>query len=127
MIGVTIETIITSDTALIALIGDRVYPLVYPSKPVFPCITYRVISGYNEPVISEQVNTTRVQLDVWSYGYLTTGAVKTELMRLFNHYSGTANGQVIIHAYTDLAFDTFEQNIKAHRAVIDLRITHEGS
>ena len=127
MIGVTIKDIILADSATYALVVKRVYPLVFPSNPTFPCITYRVISGYNEPVINEQVNTTRIQLDIWSYEYLTTGAVKTELMRLFNHYSGVVGGQRIIHAKVDLAFDTFEQNIKAHRAVIDLRVIHEGS
>ena len=119
--------IVENDSATAALVEDRVYPIVYPSKPTFPCITARIISGYQDSVISEQVNTTRIQFDVWSYSYLVTANVKAALMTLFNHYGGTVNSQVVISTRVDLTFDTFEQNIKAHRAVVDVKVTHEGS
>ena len=126
-IGVTMQDIVLADVATAALIDDRVFPLVYPSNPTFPCVTFRVISAYHEGVISEQVTTTRIQFDVWSWTYLETEAVKATLMSLFNFYSGTVDGQVVIDTRVDLAFDTYEQNIKAHRAVVDVRVTHEGS
>jgi len=125
-IGTTIMTAMKADATIYGLVGDRIYPLVYPSEPTFPCVTYRIISGYNEPVISEQVNTTRIQLDIWSYSYLTTDSVKAAIMSFFNYFDGTVSGQVIIATKIDLVFDTFEQNIKAHRAVVDVRVTHEG-
>jgi hypothetical protein len=125
MIGKTVRTAMINDSAINALVAERIYPLVYPSGATFPCVTYRVISGYQEPVTTEQVNTTRVQLDVWSYEYLDTAEIKSEIMRLFNHYDAVVDGQRIIHAKVDLAFDTFEQNVKMHRAVVDLRIIHE--
>ena len=127
MIGDTIRDAIVADSNLYALVEDRVYPLVFPSNPTLPCITYRVISGYNVPdIVGEQVYVTRVQLDVWSYKYITTGAVKSEIMRLFSHYDGVVDGQRLIHVRVDLVFDTFEDNTKLHRAVIDLEIRHEG-
>ena len=122
----TMIDVAEADVATKALVNDRIYPLVFPSKATFPCITARIISGYNDNVISEQVNTTRIQFDVWSYTYLLTAQVKAALMALFNFYSGTVNSQVIISTKVDLTFDTFEQNIKAHRTVIDVRVTHEG-
>jgi len=125
-IGITMMKAIKADTTSYALVGERIYPLVYPSNPTFPCITYRVISGVNYPIMSEQVNTTRIQFDIWSYSYDDTAAVKSALMSLFNYYSGTVNSQVIHETKVDLVFDTFEQNIKAHRAVVDVRVMHEG-
>ena len=125
MIGTTVRQAILADAPLLALVSTRVYPLVYPTNATFPCITYRLISGYHEDVVNEQIITSRIQFDVWSYNYETTGNVAGELLRLFHFLGGTINGQEILSAKVDLVFDTFEQNIKAHRKVIDIRIVHK--
>ena len=127
MIGVAIKEIIVNDATLAALVGDKVYPVVFPSNPDFPCITYRVISGYHAPVRDEEVLESRVQLDVWTYEYLDTQEIASALESLFWRYDGTSYSAYIHDIKVDLTFDTFEQNIKAHRAVVDLRVTHEGT
>jgi hypothetical protein len=125
-IGMTVAKMIETDVTVVSYVADRIYPLVYPSMADFPCITYRIIASYHEPVMCEEVMTSRVQLDIWSFSYDDTAAIKSALTSLFNYFSGTANFQNIQETRVDLAFDIFEQNIKAHRAVVDVRITHDG-
>jgi len=125
-IGQTVRTAVVDDVAMAALVDDRVYPLVYPSNPTFPCVTYRVISGYAEPVTAERVYTTRVQFDIWTDTYMESATIKQALMELFYYMTEVVDGQQIITSKVDLNFDTFEQNVKMHRSVVDIRITHEG-
>ncbi len=126
-IGTTVTTAIEDDAGLGALMGDRIYPLTFPASPTFPCITYRIISGFQVQESSkEQIFVTRIQFDVWSETYLETAAVKEALIDLFNMADMTKASQHIISSVTDLVFDVYESNTKLHRSVVDIMFRSVG-
>lgn len=126
-IGVTLRQAIIADSGVNALVGTRVYPLVFPAGVTFPCITYRIVSGLQEGVQSEDVYRTRVQFDIWSYSYDDTAEVKDSLLDLFSLADMTVSGQHIIFSKPDLIFDVFDEPLKLHRAVVDISVIHEDS
>ena len=126
-IGISARTAIVNDATLAGLVAARVYPLVFPSQVTFPCITYRIISGTRSPVISEQVFSTRIQFDIWSYVYADTAAIKDALLDLFDLADMTIGGQLIISTRADLVFDIYSEPLKLHRAVVDITFRHEGT
>ena len=124
-IGVTARTAILADSALAALIGTRVYPLVFPSQVTFPCITYRIISGLRMEVLSEEVYATRIQFDIWATTYDEAGDIKAALLTLFNFHDSTVHGQRIMSTRTDLTFDLFDTPTKTYRKIVDISMRHE--
>jgi len=126
-IGMTMKVAILADTTLAALVGTRVHPLVFPYKVTFPCITYRVISGALVPNVGGDDYISRLQYDIWSREYDDTNEIKDAMFSLFNLMGGNIGGQEVISTAIDLTFDTFEQATKLYRAVIDVRVRHEGS
>jgi len=127
MIGKTVRAATIGDSGVAAIVVARMYPLVYPANPTFPVITYRVISGYKvTDDVNDSIYVTRLQLDIWGTTYNQVNTLKKEVMRVWNRHSSTTYGQRIIDSWTDLTFDQFEQNLKIWRAVVDIRVTHEG-
>jgi hypothetical protein len=124
-IGETLRDEIVADATLLALVGTRVHPLVFPYNVTFPCITYRIISGALVPTITATPTyVTRVQYDVWSREYDDTNEVKDALLTLFFLLG---DGNPIISTAVDLNFDLFEKGTKLYRSVVDIRVRHEGS
>jgi len=124
-IGETLRDEIVADATLLALVGDRVHPLVFPFNVTFPCITYRIISGALVPnITSPPVYITRVQYDVWSREYDDTNEIKDALLTLFFLLG---DGNPIISTAVDLNFDLFEKGTKLYRSIVDIRVRHEGS
>lgn len=125
-IGITAKKAIVADATLSGLVGTRVYPLNYPTGVTFPCITYRVISGFSEQIPDETVFRSRVQFDVWADTYNDAAEVKSALVSLFNFADMTVDGQHIIKGRVDLVFDLYEDDTKLHRSVVDVVFNHEG-
>lgn len=126
-IGPTMKVALLADAGIVALVEDRIHPMVFPAGVEMPCITYRIVSGAREPVLSEEVYTTRIQYDIWAETYLGAAAIKAVLMTLFNFFSGTVNSQKIISTKVDLNFDVYEAATKLNRAIVDVRVRHEGA
>jgi hypothetical protein len=126
-IGTTMRTAIVADGTMNALVGDRVYPLVFPAGPTFPCITYRIISGLRVGVPCDEVYVTRIQYDLWTYNYDDTEEVKAALMTFLDFRDMLVGSQRVISTQIDLTFDIFDEPAKLHRAVVDVSIRHEGA
>lgn len=131
-IGPALRTLALTDSTISTAVGTRVYPVMLPPEADVPSIAYREISGIADPVStatdgSGVVMTTRVQFDIWTTTYLSCKSLKDALVKLFNRYSGTVGGSVILDILPDLTFDTFDDDLKLYRQVVDFRVTHEGT
>lgn len=126
-LNVAVYSMVTGDGTLAGLVGTRVYPLQYPADATFPCITYRIISGYQQPHTGNKaLYIARVQFDIWDYHYDDVITIKEALLVLFNQKNTTvANQAVIIHTIPDLMFDIFEGETKLHRGIVDIRVSYE--
>jgi len=68
MIEVDLYNQLKNDTAIIALVGTRIYPIKAPQNVVSPYLIYHVIIGKSKQCIEGSVyqKDTRFQVDCWS-------------------------------------------------------------
>lgn len=107
-------------TALKGLVNNRCYPSMFPQPasetlPQWPAIRFSIVSGVNTPDIcgTDDVDTddTRVQIDCVS---LTFGGMLTLRDQVIAAMMGLSPPAV-----RDGLFQTFDEETKTHRAVLD--------
>lgn len=125
-IGYAIRALALADSGISTLLATRWYPAPLPENPVYPSVTYQIISENN--VSSHQGNSnlaeTRLQLNVWGTSYDNARTIKDNLKRVLRDYKGTVNSDRIdriIWANELTANDPLTQK---QQRIIDLIIWH---
>lgn len=126
-IEAALYTLITSDVALAALVGTRVYPLVIPQETCLDAtaMAYQVISSMPEYAHAEgdvYLDRVRVQLSFQAGSY---GALKTAMAAvrsLLSGYSGTVNGTDHLQAVFWEARDDYAPTFERPTGRADLTI-----
>jgi len=115
MIGKTITTILTGDSATTALVSNRIYPILMEEDTSLPAIIYTVDSIESDYSKTEWANdfvSFQVKMFDKSYSGVNTlaSAVRSALERTAGTYSTTIIGQILLNGYTeeyDLSGDTY--------------------
>lgn len=119
---------------LVALIGDRVYPMRLPQTAIIPCLTYQRIST---PRISTHQSSgatgdlvyPRFQFDAWASTGKAAKAITDQVRAALNGKTGeigTAPRNITIRsALAESEVPKFEPEIKLHRSQSDYIIWHE--
>lgn len=70
MLETKLYTLLSGST-LITTLTTRIYPVVMPQEPTFPCITYQRVSGNQQNSLAgyATLENPRIQIDVWSESY----------------------------------------------------------
>lgn len=106
-------------TALKGLVGNRCYPVVFPQPqgvlPDWPAIRYSVVSRFNHPDIcgSDDVRTddTRVQIDCVAQTHGAALSLRDQVIAAMMGLDPPA--------VRDGGFDTFDEETKTYRVVLD--------
>jgi len=88
---------LTSDVAVSALVGSRVYNTRLPQGPTLPCVTYTRVStvadmAHDGPVGYELA---RYQIDAYATTFETIRSLADAVRNCLNGYSGTVLSTVI--------------------------------
>ncbi len=64
------------DAGVGVVIGDRIYPLSFPTDATFPCVTYSTITAPVEQAVDRTVHAQRsgIQVDHWAETYASAKA-----------------------------------------------------
>lgn len=119
--------LLTSDAGVSALCGTRVYPLILPSAPTLPSLTYQSISSVAQYTMDGPTGlvTARVQTEAWSDSYSTAKALAAAVRTLLDGYSGTLpNGVPVLDIRCDNALDTYEKDARLYRVHTDWLIQY---
>lgn len=93
---------------------DRVYPIKMPEGVIYPAITYQVIyDGANQAFNSGNYMSrdVRFQVDVFSKSYSEAKSLKEQIV----------NEVIELNAGSISSQDIYEDEIKLHRQLIDLK------
>lgn len=124
MIEVAIVDLITKNSGIIALIGDRIYPLRLPQDVIFPAMTYSVISN-PEGHITHWGNP-RIQLDVFSERFLEGRDISTRIKNLLRGYSGIDNTNAVkIKQIVFINWQDIPEMDNLYRVSMDFKILNE--
>lgn len=106
------------DSALGAIIGERLYPVELPQKPAYPAATYQVVRGTARGYTMDgQDGATpfRVQFDLYAETYGQAVAMRRALMRDLSGFQGEVptSPPVLIHgAFADNEGDSAESALE---------------
>jgi len=108
---------------LLALVNQRVYPLVLPQKPTLPAVVYQRISGprdhtHNGPVGIAQP---RYQVTAWAETPTAARAVATQIRLALDCWRPDAYGVGLILDDRDL----YDPETKWYQVPADFRLVHE--
>ena len=107
--------LLKTNTAIKALINERVYPMVAPQNVVKPYITYRVIIGLKLKCIGGQIyqGDYRMQLDCFSLTYSNVKAISKAVENALEGFMSSDNINII---------DDYEDETALFKQIIDFKI-----
>jgi hypothetical protein len=134
MIEAGLTALLLGNTAVAAIVGDRVYPLVLPGKPgteevrkYVPSVTYQRVSSTRVAGTlqgpSELVGA-RIQVDAWADSYATVKHLADAIRSAVDGFKGTAGGKDIQGAFLEIDFDQFEPDVRLWRVTQNYRVYH---
>lgn len=109
---------------LVALVGDRVWPIARPQATPNPCLVYQTVSNpseYTHDGRSLLVNP-RIQVDCWADDYDTAVAVRDALVAATDGWAGIAAGVRVDVVFVDGDRDDSDPDRDIYRRIVDLRI-----
>lgn len=90
MIGKVIHNLLSADSAVTALIGSNIFPIVTPQNTVFPSVTYETIGSLPMEVIGWQkiANTIDIQLNIFAPTYTQAIDIKEAIKAVLDYKNG---------------------------------------
>lgn len=82
--------LLSTTTAITALCKTRIYPVILPTDPTYPALTYQMISVKADPTLDTSgLQRWRIQFDCWSSVYAEASSLRAALTKALNGYQGT--------------------------------------
>lgn len=115
---------LTTFAALTALVGPRIYPVVLPQTPTYPCVTYQRISTTRESAMGVEVGIAhaRVQCSAWAQTYTAAKGVKEQLRAALERWRGTVLGVVVQDSFFLNELDLYEADVRIWHLPVDFMI-----
>ncbi len=119
---------------LVALIGDRVYPMMIPQGATLPCLTYQRISTprivtHDTSGATGDLARPRFQFDAWATTQKAAKAITDQVRAALNGKTGsigTAPNNITIRAaLAENEVPEYIPDAKLYRSRSDYRIGHE--
>jgi hypothetical protein len=101
--GKVIYGLLDAATAVKAIIGNKVYPMVAPQSTVVPFVTYRTINRTPSHTKDgpSHLDTYNFEVNMYHNNYTTLVDLCEKIRQAIDSYSGTVNGQVVQHITYD--------------------------
>lgn len=127
MIRGALYTLLTGTSAVSAIVGTRIYPVVLPQKPTLPAITMQRIPGSR--VRSTRgpsgLAQSRYQVDCWAATQTAAEELAGVVRAATDGYRGTVSEVRIGGISVSGDRDFYEPDAKYNRVSFDLIIWHE--
>jgi hypothetical protein len=113
--------IMLADSSLIALVGDRIFPMMLPEGTQLPALTYHGVDS-PMPHSTLQVETPRIQVSCWASTYggaLGVKAVAQAVKNALHQKSGMYDGVRVIEIRYKNMVDDFETDTNFFHIPVD--------
>ncbi len=126
-----IKTVLDAHAGTAALVAARIYPLVMPQEPAYPCITYRRVASERMQGVQTDPGVVRARLQVtaWAETYdACKGLAEQIRLALERHGSavtGTAIAGVTVYdIFMGSEADAYEPELDKFAQAIDFTVVH---
>jgi hypothetical protein len=141
MIESAIYELLSTDTAIEAIVGDRIYPLVAPQRkalsyptPPQTHVTYQRISGVRDMPLNGPNGfvVARYQVNSFGYNFEVTDLLAEAIRLRLNSFRGSAGGHPIQRIWLDGDMQSYEYETDATETALfqviqDYRIAYAES
>ncbi|RZU39331.1 DUF3168 domain-containing protein [Edaphobacter modestus] len=118
MIEQVFAAALSSNPAIQAICGTRVYPLVVPTDSPMPAITYRFVGGSSKATVDTYgTQRSRVEVSCWGNSYGDAVTLRTAVIGALSQYS--QNGVFISFLQT---IDDFDHEVLQYPASAEFYI-----
>lgn len=123
-------THLQANTALAALVGTRMYPMVLPAPSTsaattFPALTYQLIDEPARTTHDGGVNyKARVQIDVYGTTYKTARAAADAVHTAMHGFRGSWNAFLVGNVFRKRKMDEFEPDTNLNRVSMDFAVSY---
>lgn len=126
-----IHTVLAGNAGVTALVGSRIYAVVMPQGPVYPCLTYRLVASTRLQGVYTDPGMARVTLQLTSFATSYEGAkelaeaVRLALERYGSALTGTPIAGVTVYDITiGSEADSYEPELEAFAQSTDFTVLH---
>lgn len=119
-------------TAVIALIGSRLYPKTLPQNPTTPAIAYQKISNRDTLLQRETSQIDRARLQFSCYGATYDAAKRlAQTLRAFltpatvGYYPRTVQGVPVFYIQFLNEIDGYGDETEVYRVIVDFEVCHQ--
>lgn len=118
MIGESLFTVVTGNTAVSSLIGTRFYPAVLPKDATLPAAVYKFVGGNNAPTMDTRgLQRSRLQIDCFGDTYSDAVNVRKAIVETLGGYSSAEFTSQVLNA---TGSDGFDQDLLQFVALLDV-------
>ena len=110
---------LTTSTRVTDYAGRRVYPVILPQSPTYPCISYQRIWGGQENLLSgyATLQNALIQIDCWATSYAAVKHLSTAV-----HYMMDVAGSTRFKAVLSGDQDMYEDEVEIFRVSMDFQV-----
>ena len=118
MVEQTLFTALTSSSAVTAICGTRIYPLLLPTEPTLPAIDYKFVGGANQPTMDTTgVQRYRVEINCWGATYAQAVTLRHAVIKALSGYQSDNTSIQFL-----MPQDIFEPDLLQYRAVAEFYV-----
>lgn len=121
MIEQNIYSVLSSATAITDIVGSRIYPLVLPTDPTLPAITYSTVASVSNPTMTTRgLTRSRIQIDCWTEGdsaYLSGCTLRDAVIKTFAGYRDANFTSQVLTTRSE-----FDHELLQYRAIVEIYV-----
>ena len=120
MIEQDLYTALSTATAITALSGTNIFPLVLPTDPTLPAITYQFVGGRGAATMSNRgTQRSRVQIDCWGTTYLQAVTLRNAVIDTLAGYTAPTFTSQLLQT-----IDDFDHELLQYTAKVEFYLTY---
>jgi len=110
-------------TGVVALNGDRVFPLRAPDTATFPLIVYQRIGGDRDVTHdgNSGLDDSRFQITAWSPLYKEAKELALEVVKALNGFQGSMGTTARVAGFVENELDLFDPKTKLYSVILDVK------
>lgn len=124
MIEAGLFKLLSTSSAIVAICGTRIYPMVLPTGPTYPAMTYQVIVAPQSPTMNTAgMQHWRIQFDCHGESYPDAVGLRTALIKTLNGAGQVlSDGTVLQNAHLHTLSDDFATAARVYRCIADITL-----
>ena len=127
MIDTNVYNYLKAEAAIIAVTGQRIYPIILPEKPTFEAITFRPTDHDIDNIYGGTSGFVRSDyfLDAWGDTHSEADALAKIIRDAMKNLTGSFGGITVDEIFITMGpLTTFEDSVKAYRVTQMFSIWH---